>query len=270
MFNETQHLSVRWESLTLSWDSQKSSMSRKMAYDEHKVERCSWSKCLNTHTSLSPHSRSLITVSCGKKTPSMPDKNPASSWCLLLNRTVFIGQRESLTGKMMCSGTTAGCYQNTRITQEQVTKCFTLLYAFLDNMTTPRRLFKCSLSKGNSVLPKNKYFCGNEWQIGQKDPSLLPLFSVKHTVSLFKTTLLYVQRPFAFLHRQKAAHLSAATSGPLHLSKHRHFSWDTNVTRDQSIDLYWNTTYLGDMLISFWTWIDHIPSSPSKRMLPGC
>lgn len=64
-------------------------------------------------------------------------------------------------------------------------------------------------------------------------------------------------RPCAFLHRQKAAHLSAVTSGPLHLSVHHHFSWDPNITHDRRADCYSATTCLAiGISVSLWTWMD--------------
>lgn len=65
-------------------------------------------------------------------------------------------------------------------------------------------------------------------------------------------------RPCAFLHRQKAAHLSAVNSGPqTHLSVHHHFSWDTNITHDQRAGCYSANTCLAiGISVSFWTWMD--------------
>lgn len=112
---------------------------------------------------------------------------------------------------------TACCYGNALIIQEQVNKCFTCVCAFLNNMTTSR----CFLLNVPSVMKSVCY------------------------------------RPWAFLHRQKTARLSAVTSGPLHLSVHHHFSWDTNITRDQRAGCESASTRseIG-ISVSFWTCMD--------------
>lgn len=119
---------------------------------------------------------------------------------------------------------TAYCYRNTLIIQEQVNKCFTSVCAFLNNMTASR----C-------------FFC-------------FFLMFFKNVASVIKSVC---YRPWAFIHRQKAAHLSAVTSGPLHLSVHHHFSWDTNITHDQRAGCYPATTRSAiGISVSFWTWMD--------------
>lgn len=73
--------------------------------------------------------------------------------------------------------------------------------------------------------------------------------------------------PCAFLRRQKAAHLSAETSGPLHLSVHHRFSWDTNIIHDQRADCYSATTCLAiGISVSFWTRMDPQRMSDASRL----